>query len=73
MMMAAMEPDLPGPALIAGVRGKYPMRYLGGLLGGTWLTWLIGDLGNGVFDGAWLVSNFEYGKHLLEKALQCLR
>jgi pimeloyl-ACP methyl ester carboxylesterase len=67
MMMAAMEPDLPGPILIAGtplsywagVRGKYPMRYLGGLLGGTWLTWLMGDLGNGVFDGAWLVSNFE--------------
>jgi hypothetical protein len=37
----------------------FPMRYLGGLLGGTWLTWLMGDLGNGVFDGAWLVSNFE--------------
>ena len=35
------------------------MRYLGGMLGGTWLTWLMGDLGNGVFDGAWLVSNFE--------------
>jgi pimeloyl-ACP methyl ester carboxylesterase len=67
MMMAAMEPDLAGPILIAGtplsywagVRGKYPMRYLGGLLGGAWLTWLMGDLGNGVFDGAWLVSNFE--------------
>ncbi|MDR3534285.1 MAG: DUF3141 domain-containing protein [Rhodopila sp.] len=67
MMMASMAPDLPGPILIAGtplsywagVRGKYPMRYLGGLLGGTWLTWLMGDLGNGVFDGAWLVSNFE--------------
>lgn len=67
MMTATMEPDLPGPILVAGtplsywagVRGKYPMRYLGGLLGGTWLTWLMGDLGNGVFDGAWLVSNFE--------------
>jgi Protein of unknown function (DUF3141) len=67
MMMAAMEPDLPGPILVAGtplsywagVRGKYPMRYLGGMLGGTWLTWLMGDLGNGIFDGAWLVSNFE--------------
>jgi hypothetical protein len=42
MMMAAMAPDLPGPILIArtplsywaGVRGKYPMRYLGGILGG---------------------------------------
>ncbi len=67
MMMAAMEPDLSGPILLAGtplsywggVRGKYPMRYLGGLLGGTWPAWLLGDLGNGVFDGAWLVSNFE--------------
>jgi len=67
MMMATMEPDLPGPILIAGTplsywageHGKYPMRYLGGMLGGTWLTWLMGDLGNGVFDGAWLVSNFE--------------
>ncbi|MCL2453059.1 MAG: DUF3141 domain-containing protein, partial [Alphaproteobacteria bacterium] len=67
MMMAAMEPDLPGPILVAGtplsywagVRGKFPMRYLGGLLGGTWLAWLMSDLGHGVFDGAWLISNFE--------------
>jgi Protein of unknown function (DUF3141) len=67
MMMAALEPDLPGPILIAGtplsywagVRGKNPMRYLGGMLGGTWLTELTSDLGDGVFDGAWLVSNFE--------------
>ncbi|MGH9808472.1 MAG: DUF3141 domain-containing protein, partial [Terriglobia bacterium] len=36
-----------------------PMRYTGGLLGGTWLTALMGDLGAGKFDGAWLVSNFE--------------
>src|SRR5262252_5870597 len=35
------------------------MRYTGGLLGGTWLTALMGDLGNGKFDGAWLVANFE--------------
>lgn len=67
MMMAAMEPDVAGPLLIAGtplsywagVHGKYPMRYLGGLLGGSWLAWLMGDLGNGIFDGAWLISNFE--------------
>jgi hypothetical protein len=67
MMMAAQSPDLAGPILIAGtplsywagVRGKYPMRYLGGMLGGTWLTSLTSDLGDGVFDGAWLVSNFE--------------
>jgi hypothetical protein len=84
MMMSAMAPDLPGPTLIAGtplsywagVRGKYPMRYLGGMLGGTWLTSLMGDLGDGVFDGAWLVSNFESnnpGEHVLEKGLQRLR
>ena len=35
------------------------MRYSGGLLGGSWLTALTGDLGNGKFDGAWLVTNFE--------------
>ena len=35
------------------------MRYLGGLLGGTWLTALSGDLGHGIFDGANLVANFE--------------
>jgi Protein of unknown function (DUF3141) len=70
MMMAALRPDLPGPIMLAGsplsywagVRGKSPMRYLGGLLGGTWLTALTGDLGNGIFDGANLVANFE-GMH----------
>jgi len=41
------------------VRGVNPMRYSGGLLGGSWLTALAGDLGNGLFDGAWLVKNFE--------------
>jgi pimeloyl-ACP methyl ester carboxylesterase len=67
MMMAAMTPDLPGPIMLAGsplsywagVHGKNPMRYLGGLLGGTWLTALSGDLGRGIFDGANLVANFE--------------
>lgn len=67
MMMAAIRPDLPGPIMLAGsplsywagVRGKNPMRYLGGLLGGTWMTALAGDLGNGIFDGANLVANFE--------------
>jgi hypothetical protein len=43
----------------AGVHGKNPMRYSGGLLGGSWLTALASDLGNGKFDGAWLVQNFE--------------
>ena len=67
MMMGATEPDLVGPMILAGtplsywagVRGKNTMRYTGGLLGGTWLTALTGDLGNGVFDGAHLVTNFE--------------
>jgi hypothetical protein len=35
------------------------MRYSGGLLGGSWMTELAGDLGGGKFDGAWLVANFE--------------
>ena len=68
MMTSAIEPDLVGPIMLAGsplsywagVRGKNPMRYLGGLLGGTWLTSLSGDLGHGIFDGAYLVGNFEY-------------
>lgn len=67
MMLAAIRPELFGPIIIAGsplsywagVRGKYPMRYSGGLLGGSWLTALAGDLGCGKFDGAWLVQNFE--------------
>jgi hypothetical protein len=67
MMMAAMRPGLAGPIMLAGsplsywagVRGKNPLRYLGGVLGGTWLTALTGDLGNGIFDGAHLVANFE--------------
>ena len=67
MMMAAIHPEKVGPIMLAGsplsywagVHGKNPMRYLGGLLGGTWLTSLAGDLGNGIFDGANLVANFE--------------
>ena len=46
-------PDLVGPLILAGsplsywagVRGENPMRYTGGLLGGSWLTALTGDLG----------------------------
>jgi pimeloyl-ACP methyl ester carboxylesterase len=67
MMLAALAPDLVGPLLLAGspisywagVGGKNPMRYSGGLLGGTWLASLAGDLGAGKFDGAYLVNNFE--------------
>ena len=39
--------------------GDNPMRYAGGLLGGTWLSSLAADLGDGKFDGAYLVQNFE--------------
>ena len=35
------------------------MRYAGGLLGGTWPASFSADLGNGLFDGAHLVQNFE--------------
>ena len=67
MLLAALRPELFGPIIVAGsplaywagVHGENPMRYTGGLLGGTWLTALMGDLGNGQFDGTWLVSNFE--------------
>lgn len=67
MILAALRPELFGPIIIAGaplsywagVHGANPMRYSGGLLGGSWLTALTSDLGGGVFDGAWLVQNFE--------------
>jgi pimeloyl-ACP methyl ester carboxylesterase len=67
MMLAALRPELFGPIIVAGsplsywagVRGANPMRYTGGLLGGSWLTALTSDLGGGKFDGAWLVQNFE--------------
>ncbi|MBV8664693.1 MAG: DUF3141 domain-containing protein, partial [Hyphomicrobiales bacterium] len=36
-----------------------PMRYTGGLTGGSWMAALASDLGNGTFDGASLVQNFE--------------
>ncbi len=67
MMMSAIRPDLVGPIILAGeplsywagVHGKNPMRYLGGVLGGTWLTSLAGDLRNGIFDGVYCIENFE--------------
>jgi Protein of unknown function (DUF3141) len=67
VILAALRPELFGPIIVAGsplsywagVRGQNPMRYSGGLLGGSWLTALTSDLGHGKFDGAWLVQNFE--------------
>jgi pimeloyl-ACP methyl ester carboxylesterase len=71
MMLAAASPDDTGPVVVVGAPMSYwggawregagdnPMRYAGGLLGGTWLASLASDLGAGKFDGAWLVQNFE--------------
>ena len=67
LMLAALAPDAVGPLLLAGspvsywagVEGRNPMRYSGGLMGGTWLASLAGDIGHGHFDGAYLVNNFE--------------
>jgi hypothetical protein len=67
MMLAATRPELCGPVIVpgsplsywAGVIGENPMRYTGGLAGGSWMTALAGDLGGGKFAGANLVKNFE--------------
>ena len=67
MMAACMRPDVVGPMVIAGtplsywggVRGKNAMRYLGGWFGGSWLDRMMSDIGNGIFDAAWLVGNFD--------------
>ena len=71
MMLAASNPDDTGPVVMVGAPMSYwggawregagdnPMRYAGGLLGGTWLSSLAADLGDGKFDGAYLVQNFE--------------
>jgi pimeloyl-ACP methyl ester carboxylesterase len=71
MMVAASDPDDTGPIVINGApmsywggawaegEGDNPMRYAGGNLGGTWLSSLTADLGDGIFDGAYLVENFE--------------
>jgi Protein of unknown function (DUF3141) len=67
LMVATLRTDLFGPYMVAGspmsywqgVHGKNPMRYAGGLLGGSWLTALTSDLGNGKFDGTWLILNFD--------------
>lgn len=64
LMTAAVWPELFGPIILAGAPVSYwagdnPMRYAGGLLGGSWLTAMTSDMGKGRFDGAWLVQNFE--------------
>lgn len=71
MMLAASNPEDTGAIVINGApmsywggawsegEGDNPMRYAGGMLGGTWLASLAADLGNGKFDGANLVQNME--------------
>jgi len=71
MMLAAADPEDTGPVVINGAPMSYwggaweegagdnPMRYAGGMLGGTWLASFTADQGNGIFDGAYLVENFE--------------
>ena len=67
LMVAILRPDLFGPCLVAGspmsywqgVHGKNPMRYSGGLLGGSWLTAMASDLGKGKIDGTGLILNFD--------------
>jgi pimeloyl-ACP methyl ester carboxylesterase len=71
MMLASSDPDDTGPVVINGTpmsywggawsegEGDNPMRYAAGILGGTWLSSFTADLGNGKFDGAHLVQNFE--------------
>lgn len=66
-LLSADRPDITGPLVLngsplsywAGVDGENPMRYRGGLFGGIWLASFLSDLGNGKFDGANLVMNFE--------------
>lgn len=66
-LIAADRPDVTGPLILNGSPLSYwagrdvqnPMRYRGGLFGGVWLASLAADLGNGIFDGAHLVSGFE--------------
>lgn len=66
-LACADRPDVAGPLVLngaplsywSGVAGVNPMRYKGGLGGGVWVNSFLSDLGNGVFDGANLVLNFE--------------
>ncbi len=66
-LIGADRPDITGPMVLvgsplsywAGAENKNPMRYRGGLSGGTWTVSFLSDLGNGKFDGANLVSGFE--------------
>ena len=67
MLLASSAPYLTGPLVLngspmsywAGKIGENPMRYTGGVKGGAVPALFLADLGNGLFDGANLVANFE--------------
>ena len=88
MLLAASRPEITGPVVINGApmsywsgswqggEGENPMRYLGGLMGGSWVAMLTSDLGNGLVDGANFVANFERlnpANTLLEQVLPPVR
>lgn len=66
-LLSADCQGLVGPAVLngsplsywSGEAGVNPMRLSAGFTGGAWLTHFIADQGDGRFDGAWLVQNFE--------------
>ncbi len=67
LILGAANPDLTGPLVLNGAPvetwsgdvGANPMRYNAGVLGGQIQPMFWADIGDGVFDGAWLVLNFE--------------
>ena len=71
MLISSRNPGMAGPVVLSGSpmsywsgswsmgEGENPMRYSGGLLGGSWPALLACDLGCGKFDGVYLVENFE--------------
>lgn len=66
-LLAADCAGVTGPTVLNGAPLSYwggeagvnPMRLAGGLNGGVWSARLMADLSGGLFDGAWLVHNFE--------------
>lgn len=66
-LIGAERPDISGPLVLNGaplsfwssIDGQNPMTYKAGLWGGAWIASFLSDLGNGRFDGANLVANFE--------------
>ncbi len=66
-ILAADCKGLSGPVVTNGSPLSYwasgkegnPMQISGSLAGGVWAARFLSDLSNGIFDGAWLVQNFE--------------